>query len=202
MKKFTFIVIAISIVTVFVSCSTATKEIVRMSQSENTGVFIEVVSEGPAPAGYADVVIRSSIKTPVAGYYPIVSKGSARGKEIYPFVVNIDGQAVQWQVEGQRHVLPEYVDGKTSHDPEAGEGMKYMLEKKVRLAAGSHKVFFDLPEESQFTMTDISVKSGGLYTLEFRPEYRYKTIPTRILTFLKGVDRFEVMFKKIMVQDR
>jgi len=195
MKRFTFILIAITIGTVLVSCSTASKEIVRMSHSEKTGVFSEVTSEGPVPANYADVVIRSSIKTPVAGYYPIVSKGSARGKEIYPFVVNIDGQAVEWQVKGQQHVLPEYVDGKTSHDPEAGVGMKYMLEKKVRLAAGSHKVFLGLPEESQFTMADVSVKGGGLYTLEFKPGYRYKTSPTRIPTFLKGIDEFEVLFK-------
>ena len=165
MKRLTFILIAITIGTVLVSCSTATKEIVRMSQSEKAGVFIEVVSEGPIPAGYADIVIRSSVKTPVAGYYPFESKKSARGQAVYPFVVNIDGQAVQWQVDGQKHVLPEYVDGKTSREPEAGEGMKYTLEKKVRLAAGSHKVFFGLPEESQFTTTDISVKSGGLYTV-------------------------------------
>ena len=182
-------------------CGAATKEIARMSQSEKTGVFNEVISEGPAPAGYADVIIRSSVKTPVAGYYPVEAKRSAAA---YPFVVNIDDQAVQWQVEGQKHVLPEYVDGKTSRDPEAGEGMIYTLEKKVRLAAGSHRVFLGLPEESQFTTKDISVKSGGLYTLEFRPEYRYKTHPTRIPTFLKGVDKFDVMFKEIiiMVQNR
>ena len=170
-----------------------------MSQSERAGVFNEVLSEGPIPAGFADVVIRLSVKTPVAGYYPLEAKRSAAA---YPFVVNIDDQAVQWQAEGKKHVLSKYVDGKTSRDPEAGEGMKYMLEKKVRLAAGSHKVFLGLPEESQFTMADVSVKSGGLYTLEFKPKYRYKTIPTRIPTFLKGVDRLEVIFTEITANDR
>ena len=195
-------IILIAIGITLVGCGATTKEIARMSQSERAGVFIEVVSEGPIPAGYADIVIRSSVKTPVAGYYPFESKRSARGQTVYPFVVNIDGQAVQWQVEGQKHVLPEYVDGKTSRDPEAGEGMKYMFEKRVRLAAGSHKVFLGLSEESKFTTTDISVKSGSLYVLEFKPDYRYKTVPTRIPTFLKGIDKFEVMFKEIMIQDR
>jgi hypothetical protein len=80
--------------------------------------------------------------------------------------------------------------------------MKYILEKKVRLATGSHKVFFGLPDEPYYTTADISVKSGGLYVLEFKPDFRYKTVPTRIPTFLKGVDKFEVMFQEIVVKDR
>lgn len=202
MKNFIPFLVVITVMTVSVGCGATAREITKMSQSEKTGVFNEVISEGPAPAGYADVVIKASLKTPLAGYYPLESKRSARGRAVYPFLMNIDGQAVQWQVEGQKHLLPEYVYGRTSHDPEAGEGMKYMLEKKVRLAAGSHKVFLGVPEESQFTMTDISVTSGGSYMLEFKPEYRYKTLPTRILTFFKGVDKFEVVFKEIMIQDR
>jgi hypothetical protein len=94
------------------------------------------------------------------------------------------------------------VDGKTSRDPEAGEGMKYVLEKIIRLAAGSHKVFFGLPDEPYSTIVDISVKSGGLYMLEFKPHYWYKELPTRIPTFLKGVNKFEIMFKEIEVKDR
>ena len=202
MNRQTKLMFLIAIGIILTGCGVATKDIARMSQSEKTDVFTEVISGEPAPAGYADVVIKASLKTPLAGYYPLESKRSARGKEIYPIVVNIDGQAVQWQVEGKKHVLPEYVYGKTSRDPEAGEGMKYLLEKKVRLAAGFHKVFFGLPDEPYYTTEDISVKSGGLYTLKFRPEYRYKTLPTRIPTFLKGVDKFEVMFEEIMVQDR
>ena len=171
-----------------------------MSQSERTDVFTEVVSEGPAPAGFADVVIRASIKTPLVGITPCVKRVCA-WKRDFPFLVNIDGQAVLWKVEGQKHVLPEYVDGKTSRDPEAGEGMKYMLEKKVRLSAGSHKLFFGLPDEPYFATADISVRSGGLYSLELKPDYRYKTVPTRIPTFLNGIDKFEVMIREVAVSD-
>jgi hypothetical protein len=145
---------------------------------------------------------RATLKTPLPGYYPLESKASAHGKAVYPFLINIDGQAVMWQVEGRKHPLPKYVDGKTSRDPEAGEGMKYVLEKKIQLAIGSHKVFFGLPDEPYYTTVDIFVKSGGLYVLEFKPYYRYETFPTRIPTFLKGVEKFEVMLKEIVVQDR
>jgi hypothetical protein len=195
MKNPLHVLIVISVVAILAGCGATTREITRMSQSERTDVFTEIVSEGPIPAGYADMVIRASLKTPLAGYYPLESKRTSHGKEIYPFLVNIDGQAVLWQVEGRKNLLPEYVDGKTSRDPEAGEGMKYVLEKKVRLASGSHKVFFGLPDELYYTTVDISLRSGGLSILELKPVYRYKTVPTRIPSFLKGVDTFEVMFK-------
>lgn len=202
MKNPILFVMVITVVAILDGCGATTREIARMGQSERTDVFTEIVSEVSAPAGYADMVIRASLKIPLAGYYPLESKRSAQGKAIYSFLVNIDGQAVLWQVEGQKHVFPEYVDGKTSRDPEAGEGMKNVLEKKIRLAAGSHKVFFGLPDEPYYTTVDISVTSGGLYVLEFKPHYWHKEVPTRISTFLKGVSKFEIMFKKIEVQTR
>jgi hypothetical protein len=201
MKKPFSVVIVITVMSILASCGAMTKEIARMSQSERADVFVEI-SEGPAPAGYADIVIRASIKTPLAGYYTLESKESTRGKDVCPILVNIDGQAILWKVDGQKHILPEYVDGQTSRDPEAGEGMRYMLEKKVRLSAGSHKFFFGLPDEPYFMTTDISVRSGGLYSLELKPDYRYKTVPTRIPTFLNGVDKFEVLIREVAESDR
>lgn len=194
MKKLTKIIIAIAIGSALAGCSATTKKIEQMTLGARTDVFEEISSEGPVPSGFADMVVRASLKTADEGYYPFESKRSAREKAVYPFLVNIDDQAVLWQVEGQKHVLPEYVDGKTSRDPEAGEGMKYVLAKKIRLAAGSHKVFLGLPDEPYYTTADISVKSGRLYILEFKPEYRYKTFPTRIPLFLKGVNKCEIMF--------
>lgn len=83
-------------------------------------------------------------------------------------------------------------DGKTSRDPEEGEGMKYALDRKVRLPAGSHKVFFGLPEEKYFVEIEITLKEGDVSILEFKPVYRTKRIPTRIPTFLKGVNKYEM----------
>jgi hypothetical protein len=91
------------------------------------------------------------------------------------------------------HKLPEYVDGETSKDPEAGEGMKYLLEKKMRLPAGSHKVFFGLPEDDYYREVVINVKGGEAQTLEFKPEYRYKRLPTRIPTYMQGVSRYDIL---------
>src|SRR6266540_6109365 len=196
MKNPIQLVIAIMMVAILTGCGAATGEIRKMSRSGRTDVFTEIASEGPAPAGYADVIIKASLKTPLAGYYPFERQGYAPGKALCSFLVNIDGQAILWQVQGHQHQLPKYVDGKTSRDPEAGEGMKYVLEKKVRLAVGSYNVFFSLPDETYHSTTNISVKDGGLYVLEFQPNYRYKTLPTRIPTFLKGVNKFEIMVKE------
>lgn len=187
-------VIVITVAIALTSCGATTKELARMSRSERTDVISETVSEGPPPAGYADLIIRASLKTHLEGYFLLESKKSARGKAVYPFLVNIDGQAVLWQVEGRKHVLPKYENGKTSHDPEAGEGMKYVLDKKVRLAAGTHKVFFGLPEEHYYVVANVFLNSGGLHRIEFEPDYRYKTLPTRIPTFLSGINKYEVLF--------
>ena len=107
------------------------KEIMAKSQSERTDVFSEVKEEGMPPKGFVDVVIKVSIKTHLEGYYIMESKESLHGKPEYPFVLNIDGQGVLWKADGQRHIVPAYDDkGKANTDPEAGEGMKYVLEKK------------------------------------------------------------------------
>jgi hypothetical protein len=196
MNRQTKLMIVIAIGIILVSCGTATKEIARMSQSEKTGVFTEATAEGPIPAGSADVLIKASIKTPPERYYALESKESAHGKPGYTFLVNIDGQAALWKAEGRKHDLPKYIDGKTSRDPEAGEGMKYVLEKRIRIAPGAHRVFFGVPGEAYYTSTDITVMSGVLYVLEFKPVYRYKTLPTRIPTFLKGISNYRIFFQK------
>ena len=59
MKDHVHFVMMITIMTIFAGCGAATKEMARMSQSERADVFTEVASEGPAPAGYADVVIKA-----------------------------------------------------------------------------------------------------------------------------------------------
>jgi hypothetical protein len=132
-------------------------------------------------------LLRASIKT------PLESDNSLYGRPGYSFLVNIDGQAAMWAVGGIKDSKPAYdTDGKTSRDPEAGEGIKYVLEKRLRLRAGQHHVFFGLPEENYSTITDIMLQDGEKAVLEYKPIYRYKTLPTRIPTFLKGIDKYEV----------
>lgn len=195
MKRLMILVIAIIMGAALVGCGAATKEIARKSQSERTDVFTEVTAEA-APAGFVDLVIKASIKTPLEGYYALESKTTAQGKPGYPFLVNIDGQSVVWKMDGQKETIPLYDEnGKTSHDPDAGAGVKYILEKKVRLAAGPHKIFFGLPREPYYTKVQLTLTKDESPVLEFKPRYRYKTIPTRIPTFLNGISSYEIILK-------
>jgi hypothetical protein len=194
MKRLMILLIASTMGATLIGCGATTKEITRMSHSERTDVFTEVPAEGAAPAGFVDVVIKASLKTPLEGYYALEPTGSAHGKPGYPFLLNIDGQAVLWKVDGQKETVPLYDGkGKASHDPDAGAGMKYTLEKKIGLAAGPHTIFFGLPEEPYFTEVKISLKEGMPQVLEFKPHYRYKTRPTRIPSFLEGIDSYETL---------
>ena len=176
-----------------VGCSATARMITAKSQSERTTVFTEVTDAGVRPQGFADLVVQATIKTHEAGYYIGDPGKSLHGKPGYPFVFNIDGQAVVWKVDGQREVKPAYDEqGKTSNDPEAGTGAKYILKAKLRLRPGTHKVFFGLPEDGYSVETEITLSDGEEAVLEFKPLYRYKTLPTRIPTFLEGVSSYEI----------
>ena len=193
MKRYTVYVSVILLVAVLSGCGAAARTIAARSASERSDVFTEVAGNKAAPSGYADVLITASIKTHLAGYYSGESKTSAHGKEAYPFLINIDGQAALWKAEGRKHELPEYVDGQTSKDPEAGEGIKYVLSKTIRLRVGSHKLFFGLPEDDYYREVAINVKAGEALMLEFRPVYKYKKFPTRIPTYMKGVNHYDIL---------
>lgn len=178
---------------ILLGCGATAGEIQRKSESSKADIFAEIRDGETMPKGFAELRIKANIKTHVEGYYIGESKKSLHGKQGYPFLVNIDGQAVVWKVEGVKDSKPKYKeDGKTSRDPEAGEGMKYTLDRRVRLRAGSHKVFFGLPEDNYSAGVEITLSEGGAYVLEFKPVYRTKRIPTRIPTFLEGINRYEV----------
>jgi hypothetical protein len=194
MKRYTAYVSVVLLLTILSGCGAAARTIAARSTSERSDVFMEVAGNEAAPSGYADVLITANIKTHLEGYYRGESKTSAHGKEAYPFLFNIDGQAAVWKAEGKTHELPEYVDGKTSRDPEAGDGIKYVLSKKIRLRPGLHKIFFGLPEDDYFTEVIVELKDGEVNTLEFKPTYRYKTRPTRIPTFKNGIAKYEINF--------
>lgn len=178
---------------VLIGCGPTAKTIKQKAQNERTDVFAEIKNiEAPAQ-GFVVLTIKATIKTHLAGYYLLESKDSIHGKAGYPFLINIDGQAQTWTVDGKKEGLPLYdQDGKTSHDPAAGEGVKYVLEKKIQLRSGTHKVFIGLLADDYFKEVEITLKEGDTATLEFKPVYKCKTRPTRIPTFKKGVKEYEV----------
>lgn len=176
-----------------IGCGTTAKEIQTRSQSEKAGVFTEVKGGGAIPKDFVELIIKANIKTHLEGYYMLESKESKHGKQKYPFLFNIDGEAARWEVDGIKDVKPAYdVEGKTSLDPEARDGYRYVLEKKIRLHAGSHKVFFGLPEDNYSSEVELSLKEGETSTLEFKPVYKTKKHPIRIPTFIKGINKYEV----------
>lgn len=193
MRTAAVIAVTIFLAGMLLGCGTASREIQQKSQSGRTDVFAELKNGGGIPPGFSELTIKGNIKTHIEGYYILESKESLHGKEKYPFLINIDGQAAQWEVNGIKDIKPAYgADGKASRDPEAREGIKYILEKKIRLASGSHKIFFGLPEDKYFIEVEVATTEGQENILEFKPVYRYKTHPTRIPTFFKGINKYEV----------
>jgi len=201
MKSLTAYISVVLLLTVLAGCGATAKMITAKSQSERADVFTEVTDTGAKPQGYADIVVKANIKTHVTGYYSGESETSLHGKPGYPFVLNIDGQAVVWKVDGQKDVKPDYdEDGKTSRDPEAGTGIKYILEKKLRLREGAHKVYLALPEDNYIVEVELMLRSGEETVLEFKPLYWHKHIPTRIPTFLKGIREYEIYLNGVKVK--
>lgn len=99
MKRFAILFILL-FTWVLAGCASLSGEIAALSRGEASGVFSEV-KEGNSPSpDSADIVLKASIKTHLEGYYPFESKQSPHGKREYPFVINGDGQAVTWNVEG------------------------------------------------------------------------------------------------------
>jgi hypothetical protein len=200
MKKLTLSIGTVLLMSSLLGCGTAAKEIQTRSLGEKTDVFTEVNNGSGIPKGFADLNIKANIKTHIEGYYILESKESMHGKQGYPFVLNIDGQGIEWKVDGIKDVKPAYnPDGTTSRDPEARDGLKYVLEKKLRLAAGAHKIYFGLPEDKYAMEFEIALRDGEASTLEFKPIYRTKRIPTRIPTFLKGIDKYAVFLDGVPV---
>jgi hypothetical protein len=170
-------------------CSLTDREIKEKSQSEGKQVFSEVSGEVFPPQGVVELAIKASIKTHLEGYYPIHSKDSHHGKAGYPFILNIDGQAAIWKVDGHKEVLPLYDEKKVSL-PEGGEGMKYVLGKKIWLAPGGHTFFYGLPDENFSTEFSLQLEEGKTNVLELKPFYRKKK-GTR--SFLNGLRDYEIV---------
>ena len=195
MKKMINLMLALITGLILIGCGATAKEIRAKSLSERSDVFHEVKEEGAPPNGFVDVVIKASIKTHLEGYY-LLEPDTRHGKPEYPFVLNIDGQAVTWEVAGQVEDSTKY-DEKGGRNPEGGKGMRYVLIKELQLKPGLHKIFFALPGENKSVEVTITLNERELSVLEFKPiYYRYDGRPT----FEKGVSRFEVFLNERLIQ--
>jgi hypothetical protein len=173
---------------ILAGCMTTSQFMKARSQSARADVFEQVGEKDTVPREYALLEIRASIKTHTEGFYLLESRDSLHGKKGYPFVLNIDGQAVVWKVDGREESIPIYFE-KGGRNPEGGTGVKYEIRKKIRLAAGSHRVFFGLPAEDYYQEFDVTLKEGRSYTLAFEPVYKKQRRDTR--RFLSGLEWLE-----------
>lgn len=187
MKKAIFLAIILSGL-IFAGCATntAVKEQIRMKSVEQGTVFEELKDSNLTP-GFGVLIIRVTMKTPKEGFYLLESKNSLQGKPEYPFIFNIGGQGVTWLAKVTPDIQQKIVDGK--RNPEGGEGVKYFLEKNIRLKAGVCKIYFGLTEKNFQKEIVINVSEGKTSILEFKPVYRRNRV--RGNTFYEGIHDFE-----------
>ncbi len=197
----TAVLLVVSVAGVLLAgCVTTSQFMGAKSQTARNDIFSEVDKKGAIPNGYTDVEVSASIKTHTEGYYPIESKDSLHGKKGYPFVLNIDDQAVVWKVDGREETIPIHFE-KGGRNPEGGTGVRYEIRKKIRLAAGAHRVFFGLPAEEYYREFDVTLTAGRTYALTFVPVYKQR-IPNLqripgIRRFTNGFDRYEKAWTEI-----
>jgi hypothetical protein len=101
MNKTSIILFSVLLIALLSGCGSVLKEINAKSLSMRSDIFVETGDSEPIPANYADLVIKMSVKTALAGFYIPESKRSFSGKPGIPFIFNIDGQAVVWKNDGQ-----------------------------------------------------------------------------------------------------
>ena len=100
MKNMVHLVLTLSLAVCLANCGAAREQIRTQSITEREGVFQEVTTAVGPPAGFADVVVKASFKTHLSGEGTLLESGdSPHGGPFYRFVMNIDGQAVTWEVE-------------------------------------------------------------------------------------------------------
>jgi hypothetical protein len=153
------------------------------------GVFSEAGHEEPPPQGIVELTIKASIKKPVEGYYLLEPKSPSRENEGYPFELNLNGQEIIWTVEGKDDIMPRY-DNNGSRMPEGGQGIRYVLNKKLWLNPGPYHVLFGLPQEDYYTEVKLSLKGDRPHTFEFAPIYAMG--PRGVHSFYHGIKTFSV----------
>jgi hypothetical protein len=187
MKKATFLAIILSGFILGCTTGTAVRGQICTKSMEQGNVFEELEDSNPM-LGWSILIIRASMKTPREGYYLFESKHSLHGKSEYPFVFNIGGQGVTWMARGKPDTQPRIIDAK--RNPEGGEGVKYLLEKTIKLKPGSYRICLGLTEENFQKEIDINLLEGKTSILEFNPVYQRDRVSG--YTFYKGIHDFKV----------
>lgn len=135
-----------------------------MSSSTASHVFQEVDEKAPPVPGLVDLRIYASLKTHQAGLY---SKTDLHGTPGYTLLLNIDGQAVELSGAPQRE------QGGDRHftDPEAGDGVRYLFTKRLRLKPGVHRIFVGIPADGLSSVIEAAHIEEDMNSLTVEPLY-------------------------------
>lgn len=99
-------------------------------------------------------------------------------------------------MEGHRENTSFYdKDGKKTAD--GGPGMRYVLEKRIRIASGPHKVFIALPGDNYFKEFDITLNNDALFILDLSPIYLQDS--KRRQSYLRGIKDITVVLSAMPV---
>jgi|WetSurMetagenome_2_1015567.scaffolds.fasta_scaffold40418_2 hypothetical protein len=191
------VIIIVLLVLLFLACSGTKNLIEEKMISSRTDVFTEITGESQPPDWVSDVLIKAQVKTHSARHYPWQEKGLPADNLKFRYLFNVDGQAVIWDVAGKEEDTPVYDEnGKRTFD--GGKGIKYCLEKRIRLRSGPHNVFLALPGENVISQAEITIEPGIQYKLEYKPIYDWDHLHHR--SFRHGIGGFEVFFNSIQVR--
>ena len=173
----------------FSGCAHVTLEHIMQKASEEASSFEEINGEDKQLLeGYSELLIKASIKIPQKQFYLINPRPPRRENSQYPFVLNINGQGVLWQVNCTLNEQRMYVH--TKRNPEGGKGLMCRLEKRIRLKSGSYKVYFGVPEEEFEIEVPIFLTDRFSSVLEFKPIYWQGGDHRR--TFWNGISNFDI----------
>ena len=165
-------------------------------QGMRTDIFSEIKGGQPPPAGIVDLTIRASVKTPTREHFLLESRTPPPTEGGYPFELNIDGQEIVWKVDGILEKTP--ISDEKGRTPEGGEGIRYILDKKIRVAPGAHHVVFGVPYDDYYTEVKVSLKESEPHALEFQPIY--STGRRGYETYHRGISRSRVFLDGVRIK--
>lgn len=206
MKSATMLMTIIITIAALTGCA-GTPRVIESKLSERAkGVFNEWKENDTLMPGESVLSINVSFKTHAddISYFYLESKKNPHGKPSYRVLVNIDGQPVVWTIQGARESKPVYNEaGKRIPDPEAGDGVLYILDKKLLISPGKHRVFFSLPDDGYFKDFEIYVQKGDENYLELKPVYHFlhPPLPRWIRSFKNEIDSFKAYYNAVCCAD-
>ena len=180
MKKYTLLIASL-----FLLGGCAASQTVRQLETQNAQGVFQVVkdADGQPSAGYGDLKIALNLKTRNPGTFLVDTTGY--GTERYKLLIGINGQTET--VAGV--MTPESGEYKGSKDPEAGNGVRYLFAKTLRLPVGEHRLVLALPGDKVLSEHVVKIKHG-VNALNLQPVYGRKS-SYRMIGFYGATTYFE-----------